>query len=446
MSVFTEKIKNSFHRICDSAFATLSETEALMVSLSAEDSLFVRFNGNKVRQNTHVEQAEVDFALQSSGRSASFSFNITGNNDEDLIRSMAVLTQLREECSILPIDEHQVPFTNNGTSFNEHSYSLLPDHEVIEAITVPAEGLDLAGLYCAGPMISANRNSKGQNHWFATGQFFVDFSLYDKEKAAKGSYAGAVWNQKDFVTQLNSTREALDLLHKPKIQLKPGNYRTYLAPAAVSEIASMFNWAAFSYRSFKEGTSAFRKLAEGERKLSSKFSIQENYSWGLSPLFNPIGEVAPEKCPVVENGLLKQLLISTRSAKEYKVQGNFASPGEYFRSMEILPGDLKRENILKEIGTGLYLSNLHYINWSDRANARITGMTRYACFWVKNGQIAGPITDMRFDESLYEALGDKLLAVTDFQAIDPELGTYSRRSMGGKVLPGMLIADFTLTL
>jgi predicted Zn-dependent protease len=79
-------------------------------------------------------------------------------------------------------------------------------------------------------------------------------------------------------------------------------------------------------------------------------------------------------------------------------------------------------------------------------SARVTGMTRYACFWVENGEIVGPIQDMRWDESLYDALGDKLLALTTHTAIDPAVDTYYHRALGGSRTPGALIDKFTFTL
>ena len=69
------------------------------------------------------------------------------------------------------------------------------------------------------------------------------------------------------------------------------------------------------------------------------------------------------------------------------------------------PGGLGREAIFKELGTGIYLSNLHYLNWSDSFEGRITGMTRYACLWVENGRIIGPIETMRWDDSIYRLFG-----------------------------------------
>ncbi|MNL47820.1 hypothetical protein D3C87_1706290 [compost metagenome] len=73
-------------------------------------------------------------------------------------------------------------------------------------------------------------------------------------------------------------------------------------------------------------------------------------------------------------------------------------------------------------------------------------MTRYACFWVENGEITAPIADLRFDESLFECFGENLVAVTEFQEVDPAVGTYDSRSFGGKKVPGMLIKDFKFTL
>ena len=72
-------------------------------------------------------------------------------------------------------------------------------------------------------------------------------------------------------------------------------------------------------------------------------------------------------------------------------------------------GQLNQEDVVKEIEKGLYLSNIHYLNWSDNAGGRITGLTRYACFWVEGGEIVAPIETMRFDDSFYRFFGNKLL-------------------------------------
>jgi predicted Zn-dependent protease len=73
-------------------------------------------------------------------------------------------------------------------------------------------------------------------------------------------------------------------------------------------------------------------------------------------------------------------------------------------------------------------------------------MTRYACFWVEDGEIIAPIKDLRFDESLYRIFGSELEAVTQHTLRLPETETYQERSLGGCQVPGMLIRDFLFTL
>lgn len=443
---FTENMKTCFNTVADHILAKLHPGEEANINLNAEESLFIRFNGNKVRQNTHVEQRQLGLLLQKNGRTANLSFSITGQIPEDKQRADFWLAEARKECDLLPEDPYQVPLKNNGTSDNTFKGGLLPDEKVIEAITGPAQGTDLAGLYCGGPLISANKNSQGQSHWFATENFFMDYSLYMGEKAVKGVYAGTAWNQKEFDSHLAHSKNQLSLMARPKKTLPPGSYRTYLAPGAVAELASMFYWGSFSFNGYKQGSSALQKLADKEKTLSKLLSVRENYGMGLTHRFNSLGELAAEKLELITQGELKNFMISSRSAKEYNVSGNAADTWEAPRALEILPGSLSESHILKELGTGLYLSNLHYLNWSDRMNARITGMTRYACFWVENGEIVAPIADLRFDESLYDCLGENLVAVTDFQAVDPMVSTYESRAFGGKKIPGMLIKDFKFTL
>jgi predicted Zn-dependent protease len=77
------------------------------------------------------------------------------------------------------------------------------------------------------------------------------------------------------------------------------------------------------------------------------------------------------------------------------------------------------------LDTGLYVSNLQYLNWSDRQTDIITGMTRYAYFWVEKAELVAPIDNMPFDESLYRFWDqENLVDLTNFQQFIREVGTY----------------------
>ena len=44
-----------------------------------------------------------------------------------------------------------------------------------------------------------------------------------------------------------------------------------------------------------------------------------------------------------------------------------------------------------KLGRGVYIANLWYLNWSDRTACRMTGMTRFATFWVQDGEVQAPL-------------------------------------------------------
>ena len=181
-------------------------------------------------------------------------------------------------------------------------------------------------------------------------------------------------------------------------------------------------------------------------RLSPHFSISEDFSTGMVPKFNSNGEVAPPVVPIIKDGELVNTLVSSRTAAEYNRTTNYAETGEYLRSPQMKPGDLKQEDVLKALDTGLYLSNIHYLNWSDNPGGRITGLTRYACFWVNNGEIEGPINTMRFDDTFYKYFGDNLEYVGGDTEFIPNTSTYGNREIGGTICPGILANSFALTL
>lgn len=445
MSFANESIQ-VFDRLSEHFFQSLKAGEFLSLNLFAEDSDFVRFNAAKVRQNTHVLQKSVEGEFQFQKRTFRFQTNICGDFATDVKAVQAMIDRARKEVVELPEDPFQVPIANHGNSEEIFSGSLLPNDQIAEEICAAVEGQDFVGIYSGGPILHMNRNSTGQRHIFATENFSLDYSLFYGPKAVKGLYAGSDWDSKKFKNSVSDDAKRLGLLNRPAKNVERGEYRVYLAPAAVHGILELMGWGSLSQDSFKRGNSPLKKVVEGEVQLSPLFSLAENFGLGGSPRFNSLGEVAPVKTPLFVNGKFVQLLTSSRTAKEFSCTSNQADPGESPRSPEVAAGALAEKDILTALGTGLYLSNLHYLNWSDRVGARVTGMTRYACFWVENGEIAAPIGDLRFDESLFRIFGSELVAVTSAREFAPNTMTYERRQVGTSLAPGILLNQFKFTL
>ncbi|MBW4615034.1 MAG: TldD/PmbA family protein [Desmonostoc vinosum HA7617-LM4] len=437
----------SFNQLIESLLIKTTDSEKFTVKLSSERSQFTRLNHARVRQTGYVADGWIELTLMEDQHNSFRQFPFTGNWEVDWQATYQALQDLREELPFLPIDPYLVLPSGNNASREVKSGKLLTTEAVATTVLKLVKDLDFTGLYTGGIVIKAYGDSSGQKHWFATESFTLDYSLFiTSGQAFKGTFAGSDWNTEAYCAKINEAKKQLKMLARPAKELPPGHYKTYFAPAATADLLMMLSWGGLSEADIQQGNSALAALWRQEKQLSPVFSVKENFQQGLVPRFNELGEMAPSELYVIEKGMLVNTLVNSRTAKEYEKIANGANSPESLRSPEVGTGNLAFEQIISSLHTGLYVSNLHYLNWSDRHTGRITGMTRYACFWVENGEIIAPIENLRFDETLYHFWGDNLVDMTNFQEFIPEVSTYDGRQLGGSLVPGMLVEDFTYTL
>ena len=440
-------MEKTFNNLCESLFSQLMPGENLVLSLNGENSQFVRFNNASVRQTGMVDDADLGLKFIFNGRTCNGGFTISGDHDVDQKRGLNEIERMRTESKEIPEDPFLVMPVDAGSSHEIKNANGLAFEDAVDAILPAMKGTDFVGILANGKMYRGSANNLGQRHWFETESFCLDYSLVTPEhQMVKGCYAGSDWNQSEYEDYVGQSRTKLSLMEKKPMKIDTGEYRTWFEAAAVADFLGMFSWNGISEASLRQGCSGFSRMRNEDVRLSNKFSIVEDFSPGFCPKFNSNGEVSPNSITLIQNGTLKNTLVSSRSAKEYGVESNFAEGGEYLRSPRMEPGKLNQENVTKEIDRGLYLSNIHYLNWSDNAGGRITGLTRYACFWVENGEIVAPIETMRFDDSFYRFFGEKLVDVEDKVTVVPEVSTYGQRSLGATTCPGILVDSFALTL
>jgi predicted Zn-dependent protease len=443
---FNTKMFGGFQQLAVGLRSAITTDERFVLTLSGEDSLFTRFNCAQIRQSGTVRDVRCTLKLFKDSRTCWQNFPFTGEIEIDRLQAQQALADLRGQIIQISPDPYLVMPIGQEHSVSDQSGELLSPDVAAATILAAVQGLDFTGLYAAGVNLRGYADSNGQEHWFSADTFTLDYSLFASDgQAVKGAYAGAVWDNEKYQQQVDRSRQQLSRLQQTPKSIQRGKYRTYLAPAAVADLVDMLGWGGVSEADLQQGQSSLALLRDN-KYLSSLFSVTEDFTSGMVPRFNQMGEVAIDRLPLIAAGKLVNTLVSSRSAQEYGKVANGANEQESPRSPVVATGTLAQSKILAELGTGLYLSNVHYLNWSDRQSGRITGMTRYACFWVEDGQIVAPIENLRFDASLYDFWGDDLLAVTNFSEYIATTDSYGGRSLGGSWVPGMLIQDFTYTL
>ena len=208
----------------------------------------------------------------------------------------------------------------------------------------------------------------------------------------------------------------------------------------------MLCWGGFSEKQRQVKQSPLQKFYDGQLQLSGMLTMAENAGGGVAPAFQGEGYLKPASLPLIAGGLPGSTMISPRTAQEYALAENGADGDEAPGSIDMAGGALADADVLGALDTGIYIGNLWYCNFSDRMNCRVTGMTRFASFWVEHGRIVAPLNVMRFDDSLFRVLGERLEALTAVPELLIDNHTYDGRSTGSARLPGALIRDFSLTL
>lgn len=436
-----------FDQLAGAITAALTGDEVMTCSFHGEDSDFVRFNKSEVRQAGSVRQRELSLDLIEGRRHCAGSLTLAGDLEEDVARARRLVSELRDKRAHLPEDPYLLYATDVASS-EHHKPGVLPDGEAaIGEIRKAGEGRDLVGIYAAGGIHTGFANSLGQRNWHSTTSFNFDWSFYHSgDKAVKSSYAGFEWDGAGFTRKVDWAARQLEALrHKPHT-IERGQYRVYLTPAALSDIVGMLGWGGFGLKAHRtKQTPLIKMVAEGAR-LNEELTILENTREGVAPNFQDAGFRRPDHVALIQGGAYQDCLVSPRSAMEYGVETNGAASHESPESIDVAAGKLAQEEALSALGTGVYVGNVWYLNWSDRTACRTTGMTRFATFWVEGGEIVAPLNVMRFDESAYRMLGENLVGLTRERELILDADTYFRRKTTSARMPGALVDGFRFTL
>jgi predicted Zn-dependent protease len=439
-------MRASFVAVAESLGRLLVAGEEFTLWFQGEDSDFVRFNRGRVRQPGSVSQKSATVHLIRGARHASGGVGLSGDEELDQARLGELVRGLREALTEVPEDPFLL-YNTEVTSTARAGGEQPPDAAwVVTRILARAGQYDFVGLYAGGRVGRGFASSLGQRNWFERSSVNLDFSLYHhRDKAVKCAYAGVQWDEEAFAKKLVEAAAALDVVAKPAMTIDPGAYRVYLAPAAMREILGVLSWGGFGLKSHRTKQTPFLKMMTDGARLSDLVTLRENTRAGTGPSFGSSGFIKPDQVDLIRNGSYAGTLCSPRSAKQYGVTTNAARDDESPSALDFAAGDVAPEHVLELLGTGVYVNNLWYLNFSDRSAGRITGMTRFATFWVEGGRVVAPLNVMRFDETIYRMLGENLLGLTRERDFILDSDTYGQRSTDCAWVPGALVRDLRFT-
>ena len=74
-------------------------------------------------------------------------------------------------------------------------------------------------------------------------------------------------------------------------------------------------------------------------------------------------------------------------------------------NLVLASGTASTDDLVRDVDKGVLVTEFHYTNMVEPTRLTLTGMTRNGTFLIENGKVTNAVRNMRFTQSLVDALG-----------------------------------------
>ena len=111
---------------------------------------------------------------------------------------------------------------------------------------------------------------------------------------------------------------------------------------------------------------------------------------------------------IIDHGVLKTYLHNTSTAKIFRTEttGNAGLVAPTAWNIEMDPGNVGKEDIIKDLKRGLYLTNTWYTRFQNYATGDFSTIPRDGVFLIENGEITQSLKDIRLSDNVLRILAN----------------------------------------
>ena len=414
------------------------------VMVTEWDSALTRFANNGIHQNVAERDVSVRVRVVKDGKTGVASINqLSETAAGDVLKRAVAIADLQPKGELVPMPG---PAKSRPVeAWSDATAAATPEEraDFVEAICAKARGAGFKafGAFSTGAEQLAIANSLGVFHHHRSTEATVNTVVMGE---AGSGYAdrGAI-----DVRELDKDDLASEVIDKAQRNqnaqpVEPGVYEVVLEEYAVAEMLEFLSFVGFGALAAQEERS-FMRL--GEKITGEKIDIWDD---GLDPSGAPMSfdfeGVPKQKVQLINHGVATGLVYDMQTAQRAGRQSTghgLPAPnteGPFAVNLFMAPGNTQKAELVNDIKRGIWVTRFWYVRVVQPKASIITGMTREGTFLIENGRITRPVKDLRFTQSILEALNSTL-------AISRSTKLQISEYLGASRVPAVRLKAFTFT-
>ena len=399
-------------RVADAALS-VPGADGVEVLFMHEWGGLTRFASNSIHQSTHREDTGIRVRVVTEGR-----IGVAASNDFSLEGARRAAESAVEMASVVapdPMFPGLAPpaSTSEHHAFDEPTASTTPEQRaeaVAELVALCPQGFTAAGAYETLASEVAVANTEGQFCWAPSSQASINTVVTGSDGGSGFAEVFAAGTDELDPTSIGKRAADKAVASRSPRDIDPGRYTVVLEPAAVSTLVGFLAWIGFGGRSLFEGRSCFSGKQDQQVAAPLVTIYDDALSDGTLGLPFDFEGVPRSRVNLIREGVFLGGVYDLRTAKQAgtTTTGHALPPpnpeGPFPLNLFMAPGETGLEQMIASTERGLLVTRFHYTNVVHPVESTITGMTRDGTFLIEDGEIAQPVKNLRFTQSILEAL------------------------------------------
>ena len=383
--------------------------DQIQASILHRENSLTRFANSKIHQN--VNETHIDLFIKGViGKKIGYVQTNRFENIEDTLKKLKKITMLQKDnpdFKSLPENKE----SRNVKSFYKETYEYTPEERAEDVITLvdAAHEKDIksvSGAFSTSYMRFSIANSLGINKSFEATLASLNTNVMGETGFGYADFTSRNVKDFEFADLGREAAERCVMSENPR-KIDPGEYEVVLEEYAVATMIMYLSFMGFSATDYQEKRSfMYGNLG---KKITGDITIWDDGldETNLAMPFDFEG-VPKQRVSLINKGTAENVVHNSYTAgKENRESTGHAilnSEKPFPTNIFFESGDSDKEEMISETKKGLLITRFHYVNTVHPIKTVITGMTRDGTFLIEDGEIKHPVRNLRFTQSILEAL------------------------------------------